>query len=66
MNETYYECVFKFEGDKYTTEADRLDKFEFGFWVNQWWEYTVGSDCTYWIPPGKIQHIEKKTRKARK
>lgn len=66
MIETYYECTFKFEGDKYKTEAERISDFTEGFWIDDWWEYTVGDKAKYWIPPGKIQHIEKKTRKARK
>lgn len=66
MQETYYECVFKFEGEKYRTEGDRLDRFTEGFWVDQWWDYTNGSDAAYWIPPSKIQYLEKKTRTTRK
>lgn len=65
MRETYYECVFKFEGDKYRTEGKSVSCFMEGFWIDDWWEYTVGDKAMYWIPPSKIQHIEKKSRTVR-
>ena len=68
MKETYYECVFKFEGEKYRTEIDGIYSVKDGFWVDQWWEYVAYSDdaAAYWIPESKIQHVEKKTRTTRK
>lgn len=67
MKEIYFECVFKFEGEKYRTEGEHIAQFENGFWIDDWWEYTTSPEkSTYWIPPSKIQHIEKKTRTARK
>ena len=66
MKETYFECVFKFEGEKYRTEGERLSQFEQGFWIDDWWEYTTSpEESKYWIPPTKIQHVEKKTRTIR-
>lgn len=68
MTEIYYECFFKFDGEKYSTESDCVFHFTEGFWVDQWWDYVQGADpaATYWIPPSKIQYIEKKTRTVRK
>lgn len=66
MKETYYECYFKFQGDTHSVETDSLFKLAEGFWVDDWIEYTVSEKATYWIPPSKIQYVEKKTRTVRK
>lgn len=30
-----------------------------GFWVNEDWQYTVGSDAAMWIPPAIIRLVTK-------
>lgn len=63
MNETFYICVFKFRDMTCCVETTKgIDAFCDGFWVNSDMEYTVGSDCLYWIPPTAIKHIEKEIR----
>jgi len=54
-----YYCFFVFNGLTYKTKAKEISVFQHGFWVTSLLEYTNGSDCAYWIPPSKIEYIEK-------
>jgi len=41
--------------------ADSLEELKDGFWINYLFKYTNGAnDQEHWIPPGKIEYIEKK------
>lgn len=63
MKETIYICVFNFRNATVRVESDKgIDAFQCGFWINSDMEYTVGSDCKYWIPPHAIKFIEKEVR----
>lgn len=63
MNETFYICIFKFRDMTCQVETTKgIDAFRDGFWVNSDMEYTVGSDCLYWIPPNAIKFIQKQIR----
>ena len=58
MNE--YRCVFVFRGEEFSSYSKRgLDAFYDGFWINDKLETSVGEDVRYWIPPHKIEYIEK-------
>ena len=59
---TKYVCKFKLNGTTYETTSDRgISVFQEGFWVDEDFELTVGSNCKTWIPPHKIEYIMKVT-----
>lgn len=63
MKETFYNCVFNFRDTIVRVDSTKgIDAFRDGFWINSDMEYTVGSDCKYWIPPHAIKFIEKEVR----
>jgi hypothetical protein len=57
-----YECWFQFGGEEKprSVKADRMDRFTEGFWIDPDLNFTLASDCKYWIPPGQIILIELK------
>jgi len=58
-----YKCYFVFvRGDEIKrcyTKFYTLSNFKDGFWVNEYLQFTNGSDAKYWIPPSVITLIEK-------
>ena len=55
-----YICIFVFKGEIYYTYSDRgIHVFREGFWVNENLNLTDSLDMKYWIPPHKINYIEK-------
>ena len=53
-------CKFKFEGARYATDIPSVSNIVDGFWVDDWFNYTVDPERTsYWIPPSKIFYVEK-------
>lgn len=38
-----------------------IASFENGFWVNDDYQFTQGSDAKYWIPPARILYVWKDT-----
>lgn len=60
MSETWYICVFNFQGITRNVETQEgIHAYSQGFWINEEFEYTKASDCKYWIPPSQILHVEK-------
>lgn len=59
---TKYLCKFKLNGTLYETTSEKgIAVFQDGFWIDEDFEYTVGSNCKMWIPPHKIECIIKIT-----
>ena len=63
MYEMWYICIFKLKDMTLTVESNEgLGCFVDGFWINPDYELTRGHDAKYWIPPGRILHVEKQER----
>lgn len=61
-----YICEFMLRGSLCNTESvNGIGDFIDGFWVNEDYELTKGSDAVCWIPPGRIEHIEISTDEKR-
>lgn len=60
-----YVCFYELDGVEQDTAAERLDVFKEGFWINNDFDYTNGSDAKYWIPPGRIHYVTKATKVKR-
>ena len=59
---TDYKCVFAFSSSTYIALSNGgIADFKDGFWINEKFEFTKGSDYKYWIPPSKIIYIQKLT-----
>lgn len=58
---TIYRCFFRFRGEVYYVDSDKgIPYFMGGFWVDENLQFTHLSDkLKYWIPPSKIEYIEK-------
>ena len=57
---TRYVCYFKIdELTKTSTDIPDIATAQHGFWVDGCFEYTTGSDCEYWIPPGAVLYVQK-------
>ena len=55
-----YICIFVFKGETYATYSDYgVHVFRKGFWVDENLVQTFTSTAKYWIPPHKINYIEK-------
>ena len=55
-----YLCTYTFWGGAQSVEStEGIGAFKDGFWINDALEYTKGSDCKYWVPPGRILVIQK-------
>lgn len=56
-----YVCIFVFKGEIYATyNNDGIFALKNGFWVDENLCFTYGKDdAKYWIPPHKINYIEK-------
>ena len=60
MKTTKYLCKFKLNGTTYETVSSRgIFDFDKGFWVDEDFELTLGSKCKWWIPPHKVEYVEK-------
>jgi hypothetical protein len=55
-----YECYFNSYGAGIlTTTIPDIATAKEGFWVDRFWEYTTGSDNTWWIPPSAVVCVRK-------
>lgn len=54
-----YLCYFMFRGSEQEVQIDWMRQVTAGFWVNCEGDFTTGEDCLYWIPPNRIEYIEK-------
>lgn len=55
-----YKCHYKGpNGNINIIAIDRISTVKDGFWINSDYEFTVASDCKFWIPPSRIQYVEK-------
>ena len=63
-----YRCYYTFTntntyqlGDTatYCVEAESIGQVSSGFWINDQFLLTTGSDCKWWIPPSSIKIVEK-------
>lgn len=62
MNSVYI-CYYEMCGrKKYVMSTVGIAIFKDGFWVNDLFELTQGSDCSTWIPPSRILYIDKESR----
>lgn len=53
-------CKFKFEGERHVTDIPSVANIANGFWVDDYYNFTIDPDkTTYWIPPSKIYYVEK-------
>lgn len=53
-----YRCEFDFKGAQRTVRSDRgIETFKDGFWVDDHFRLTTGSDCRFWVPPHCILYI---------
>lgn len=58
-SKTIYRCFIRSFEHTDKVDGERLDDFQFGFWLNSELELTKGSDCVYWIPPSSVRFIQK-------
>ena len=58
---TKYVCTFEFSEKFPRVISHDLSDFLRGFWLDDLLRLTKASDCKYWIPPSKIQFIEKRS-----
>jgi len=56
-----YRCEFKILDKKAGVYVSRLSDVKDGFWINESFEFTTGSDASMWIPPSSINHVLKIT-----
>ena len=56
-----FNCYFKISLHPYQVCAvsDSFHKLKDGFWVDRTFNFTVGQEAVYWIPPSAIKYIEK-------
>lgn len=57
-----YKVVYRFEGELrhlYLPMNRGLGDVRDGFWVDTDFEYSQISTSKYWIPPSKIEYVEK-------
>tara|TARA_R110000772_G_scaffold138575_3_gene247575 strand:- start:1649 stop:1816 length:168 start_codon:yes stop_codon:yes gene_type:complete len=53
-------CKFNFNGEEYWTEAYSIVEFRYGFWINEYKQYTTNIEHEkYWIPPSAIKYVVK-------
>ncbi|MDB6104119.1 MAG: hypothetical protein JWO52_4118 [Gammaproteobacteria bacterium] len=56
---TTYLCRFEFDGRQYVARTKQGHRtFSEGFWIDANYQFTMGLDGRFWIPPHKISHIE--------
>lgn len=41
-----------------------VEDFMYGFWIDDNYRFTKGSNAKYWIPPGNISYVSKDYIKA--
>lgn len=56
-----YRCYYmnKIIGKVEIVDSDKMSDLTDGFWINQDFFLTKGSDCAFWIPPSQIHYIAK-------
>ena len=61
MSNPQYFCTFIMDGinGSSVTEVPDIASVASGFWVNNKFEFTTGSDCRYWLPPASILYVRK-------
>jgi len=61
-----YRCFYKFydviENVDFITycDVDAILEAKNGFWINENFKFTLGSDCKFWVPESRILYIEKR------
>ena len=61
MIKTNYRCRFILEASwgVMETYVPSIGDIKDGFWVNNNYQFTTGSDCDYWVPPASILYVRK-------
>lgn len=54
-----YKCKFKLGDAHMTCQIPSIAEVKDGFWINSSGDHTQISDALYWIPPGKVEWVEK-------
>lgn len=62
MYKVVYVCEFRMDTAYMFVEGDSIADFKDGFWVNDKYEFTKGSDCNFWMPPSSIIRISKEKK----
>lgn len=58
--DTIYCCVFEIGSERHVVQSyGGIEAFSHGFWLNDEFLLTKGSDAKYWIPPHNILYVEK-------
>lgn len=61
LTNSLYHCYYTNHrlGKTERVVTERLSDVADGFWVNEEYNFTKGSDCKFWIPASVIQYVEK-------
>ena len=64
MSKTQYRCLFMMDGKNgcLDTNVPDIAAVKDGFWVNNKFKFTTGSDCRYWLPPSSILYVIKEVK----
>jgi hypothetical protein len=54
-----YRAYFMFGSEAKDADAECLEDFSKGFWLNEKHEFTKGDDCKFWIPSSMILYVKK-------
>ena len=57
-----YRCEFMMGGCPMHVEGSSILDFKDGFWLNDNYEFTKGSDAETWMPPSSIIRIRKEKK----
>ncbi len=57
-----YMCEFNMDTAYMHVEGDSIADFKEGFWLNDKYELTKGSDAKYWMPPSSIIRVCKEKK----
>ncbi len=57
---TKYRCFYWFRGSLAQVDSSQgFCRFSDGFWINDTMQLSLVRNAKYWIPPSKIEYIER-------